>query len=159
LLESGSTGRTSRTPWAARRAATHRRLAAWLLIAGGPGWRARRAWPEEDLPARAESLSVSPGTVEKHVTAILANRPELICIGVAGASMLSAPLAAATVVAVGPGLGTGPWARGLLDAALASGKPIVLDADALNLMAATGSRLPEGASLTPHPGKPGACWA
>ena len=40
----------------------------------------------------------------------------------------------ASVVAIGPGLGQGDWGRMLLDAAVASGKPLLLDADALNLL-------------------------
>ncbi|MDE2251169.1 MAG: NAD(P)H-hydrate dehydratase, partial [Gammaproteobacteria bacterium] len=68
---------------------------------------------------------------------------------------LAAPLAAASVVAIGPGLGTDEWARALLDAALASGKPLIVDADALNLLAAAGARKLPQAVLTPHPGEAG----
>jgi len=43
----------------------------------------------------------------------------------------------------------------MLDAALGSGKPLVIDADAINLLAASGSwKLPQ-AVLTPHPGEAG----
>lgn len=58
----------------------------------------------------------------------------------------------ADVVVVGPGLGTGSWGRGLLQHALACGKPLVLDADALNLLQQS-HRLPAGTVLTPHPGE------
>jgi len=54
---------------------------------------------------------------------------------------------------VGPGLGRGRGARGRLDAALATGKPLVLDADALTLIGkARHSRL-AGHILTPHWGE------
>jgi NAD(P)H-hydrate epimerase len=57
------------------------------------------------------------------------------------------------VLAIGPGLGTGDWGRALLEAALASGKPLVLDADALNLLAQQQRTPPPGSILTPHPGE------
>jgi ADP-dependent NAD(P)H-hydrate dehydratase / NAD(P)H-hydrate epimerase len=52
-------------------------------------------------------------------------------------------------VVVGPGLGKGVEAERLLDLALASGRPLVLDADAL----IAGRRIPAGAILTPHEGE------
>jgi len=60
------------------------------------------------------------------------------------------------VVALGPGLGQELWGRVLFKAAMAAGKPLVLDADGLNLLAArkTGGALPD-AILTPHPGEAG----
>lgn len=56
-------------------------------------------------------------------------------------------------LALGPGLGAGMASRTLLDAALGEKAPLVLDADALNLLA--GGELPplEGAILTPHAGE------
>jgi ADP-dependent NAD(P)H-hydrate dehydratase / NAD(P)H-hydrate epimerase len=54
-------------------------------------------------------------------------------------------------VVVGPGLGRDPDARRLLDIALACGRPLVLDADALALIGT--DRLPAGAILTPHAGE------
>jgi len=56
-------------------------------------------------------------------------------------------------VALGPGLGRGSWSRAMFVTALAAGKPLVIDADALNLLADFGERPPPGAILTPHPGE------
>ena len=56
------------------------------------------------------------------------------------------------VLALGPGLGQGAWGRGLFEVAIASAKPMVVDADALNLLAASPRLLPR-AVLTPHPGE------
>jgi len=60
-------------------------------------------------------------------------------------------------VLIGPGLGRGEAAGRLLDLAIASGRPLVLDADAL-----VAGRIPAGAILTPHQGEfdrlfPGLC--
>ena len=75
-------------------------------------------------------------TAPENVSAIVAGRPELICFGANGANDLEKALASSTVVAVGPGLGTDAWSRALLDAALGSGKNLVVDADGLNMIAA-----------------------
>lgn len=60
-----------------------------------------------------------------------------------------------SVYAVGCGLGTAPHARSLLErtVACAAGrqKPLLLDADALNLLAAAPLPLPGHTILTPHP--------
>jgi NAD(P)H-hydrate epimerase len=68
-------------------------------------------------------------------------------------------LARFSAVLIGPGLTTHPEGARLVEAVLASGaKTVVLDADALNLVAAvpdllTGER--DGVILTPHPGEMG----
>ncbi|HWW66083.1 MAG TPA: NAD(P)H-hydrate dehydratase [Sphingomonadaceae bacterium] len=58
---------------------------------------------------------------------------------------------------IGPGLGTDDSARARLEAALASGRPLVLDADALTLIGAGGvvrlKELHDHAILTPHEGE------
>jgi hydroxyethylthiazole kinase-like uncharacterized protein yjeF len=53
-------------------------------------------------------------------------------------------------VVVGPGLGRGGEGARLLEVALASGRPLVLDADSLTLL---DGRRAEGAVLTPHAGE------
>ena len=53
------------------------------------------------------------------------------------ASQFQASLDRADVIAIGPGLGQEDWGKPLLPQAIATGKPLVLDADALNLLAAT----------------------
>jgi NAD(P)H-hydrate epimerase len=61
-----------------------------------------------------------------------------------------------TVLACGPGLGTGPGVADVLSALLTrSGKPMVLDADGLNVFAGrTGSFVRSGPLvITPHPGE------
>jgi hydroxyethylthiazole kinase-like uncharacterized protein yjeF len=56
-------------------------------------------------------------------------------------------------IVVGPGLGRGRAARARLDAALASGKPLVLDADALTLIGKSRHDRLAGHILTPHWGE------
>jgi hydroxyethylthiazole kinase-like uncharacterized protein yjeF len=61
------------------------------------------------------------------------------------------------VCVVGPGLGQGADGRSALGLALASGRRLVVDADALNLWAQrqSGARLPAGTVITPHPAEAG----
>ena len=62
-------------------------------------------------------------------------------------------------LAIGPGLGQRPPARALVEAALATACPLVLDADALNLLAGDAELAKRAARrthptlLTPHPGE------
>ena len=94
----------------------------------------------------------SVATRREGVAALVAARPEAMTQAVEDADALQPMLARATVVAIGPGLGQGDWGRALYAAALASGKPLVMDADALNLLAENPRALPQ-AILTPHPGE------
>ena len=63
-------------------------------------------------------------------------------------------LARATVVAIGPGLGRSRWAQDLLAAVLEIPLPLVVDADALNLLSREPLRRDDWV-LTPHPGEAG----
>ena len=79
-------------------------------------------------------------------------RPELMAHGIEQADALDSLLARASVIAIGPGLGQSSWSRGLFARSLESKLPLVVDADALNMLAE------EPASsdrwiLTPHPGE------
>ncbi len=96
---------------------------------------------------------VSVATRAAHVAALNATRPELMARAVETAAAGAPLVERASVIAIGPGLGQGDWARELLELALASGKPLVLDADALNLLALAPRMLPAQAILTPHPGE------
>ncbi len=123
-----------------------------LIIGGAPGM-AGAARLAGAAALRCGAGLVLVATAPENVSAIVAGRPELICYGARSAEDLEPLLALATVVAVGPGLGTGSWSRTMLDAALAAVEPLVIDADALNLLAAADQRPPPLSVLTPHPGE------
>ncbi|GAB2506976.1 bifunctional ADP-dependent NAD(P)H-hydrate dehydratase/NAD(P)H-hydrate epimerase [Pseudoxanthomonas sangjuensis] len=91
-------------------------------------------------------------TRERHVPVVLARRPEAMAAAVESDEDLWPLLASPDAIAVGPGLGQGDWARAVLHLALQSGKPLVVDADALNLLATWPHQLHD-AILTPHPGE------
>jgi NAD(P)H-hydrate epimerase len=95
---------------------------------------------------------VSVATRGAHVPALLAGRPELMVRGVEDAAGIDDLVERATVVAIGPGLGRATWGAWLYETALGSKRPLVVDADALNLLAASPQPVRD-AVLTPHPGE------
>jgi hydroxyethylthiazole kinase-like uncharacterized protein yjeF len=125
-----------------------------LIVGGGAGMPgAARLAGEACLRVGAGLVTVA--VAPENVTAIAAGRPELICVAVSGEGPLAEALERADVVAVGPGLGRSSWARNALKAALGCGKPLVVDADALNLLSEVGATAREDWILTPHPGEAG----
>lgn len=101
---------------------------------------------------RAGAGLVSVATRERHVAGLLAAQPELMTHAVEGAADLEAPARRASVLLIGPGLGRGDWGRTLFADTLARDMPMVLDADALNLLAEEPGRRHDRV-LTPHPGE------
>jgi hydroxyethylthiazole kinase-like uncharacterized protein yjeF len=83
---------------------------------------------------------------------LAANQPEAMFRGVDDAEGLAPLIGKADVIAIGPGLARNEWGRALWAAALASELPLVVDADALNLLAETPRRRDRWV-LTPHPGE------
>ncbi|MBA8682531.1 NAD(P)H-hydrate dehydratase [Stenotrophomonas tumulicola] len=101
---------------------------------------------------RAGAGLASLATRAEHVAAALARLPEAMCHAVDSDAALQPLLQRASVVAVGPGLGQDAWAQALWRDVRDCGKPLVVDADALNLLALDPQALPQ-AVLTPHPGE------
>lgn len=106
-----------------------------------------------EAAARCGAGAIRVATRALHVGALLARIPEVMCDVVDDGAALTLRLGSADVVAVGPGLGQTDWGRALLASALGGGTALVLDADALNLLARQPSALPSGTILTPHPGE------
>ena len=121
-----------------------------LVIGGGPGMPgAARLAGEAALRAGAGLVTVA---VHPDNVGMIASRPELMCVAMHSAADLEPALARATVLAIGPGLGTSGWAQAALRVAMESGKPLIVDADALNLLAAAPVERDHWI-LTPHPGE------
>ncbi|TDO08665.1 MULTISPECIES: NAD(P)H-hydrate dehydratase [Halomonas] len=124
-----------------------------LVLGGAPGF-GGAALIAAEACARLGAGRISLATAPEHVTASLVRRPEVMVHGVRGAGDLGELLEKADILVVGPGLGQGSWGQGMLQAALASATPLVVDADALNLLASrfSGHRRDDWI-LTPHPGE------
>lgn len=125
-----------------------------VLVVGGDNGYAGAARLAAEAAARSGAGLVSVATRTAHAAAITAARPELMCHGVESVADLEPLLRRATVIVVGPGLGQGAWGQGLLGRLLQAPQPLVVDADALNLLAQDPLHRRDWV-LTPHPGEAG----
>lgn len=96
---------------------------------------------------------VSVATWAENIVALNSARPELMAHAVDGPQTLEPLLQKASVLAVGPGLGQAAWGHALWLTALDAGKPLVLDADGLNLLTREPRRFDAPTVITPHPGE------
>lgn len=138
-----------------RAADAHKGNFGHVLVVGGDLGTGGAALMAAEAAARTGAGLISVATRAEHCASFLARRPELMVRGVDSAASLEPLLARASVVVVGPGMGQSDWAKLLFKAVLASGLPLVVDADGLNLI----SQDPETFGgqrewvLTPHPGE------
>ncbi|MEE4638912.1 MAG: NAD(P)H-hydrate dehydratase, partial [Wenzhouxiangella sp.] len=103
---------------------------------------------------RTGSGLVSLATRAEHAGLATSVQPELMAHGVETLDALDVLIDRADVLALGPGLGQGDWARAIWQRACAAGQARVLDADALNLLADFDHPVcMRDAVLTPHPGE------
>lgn len=130
----------------------HKGISGHVLVVGGDHGYGGAVILAATAALRVGAGLVSVATRERHVPALLAAHPEIMASAVSTTGELEPLLARASVVAIGPGLGRDDWGRALLERVLASDRPIVVDADALNWLADQPCRL-EQAILTPHPGE------
>lgn len=127
-----------------------------LVVGGGSGM------PGAVRLAAEAALRVGAGLVTvasrpEHLSTIVGPCPELMFAPLPDVTPVPSLVAAADVIVLGPGLGRSAWSQMVFDAVLATrreGQPILLDADALNLLAADPEPpLPADWILTPHPGE------
>jgi len=124
-----------------------------VLVIGGEQGMAGAARLAGESALRAGAGLVSVATRAGHVFALNTARPELMAHGVDGPQALAPLLERASVLALGPGLGQAAWGHALWLTALDADKPLVLDADGLNLLAGEPRRFGAPTVLTPHPGE------
>lgn len=135
-----------------RRRTSHKGDFGHVLVVGGDRGMAGAVLMAAMAALRTGAGLVSVGTRVDHAAGLSWRQPELMAHGVEQPAALDPLLHKATIVAVGPGLGQGAWARGLWARLLESRLPLVVDADALNLLAADPCRRGRWI-LTPHPGE------
>jgi NAD(P)H-hydrate epimerase len=128
-----------------------------LVVGGGEGM--------IGAPALAGTAALRMGaglvqiaTLKPILAAVLSITPELIGLPLSGSAMASLIKAAeaADALAIGPGMGQLPDAKARLMRLIQLEKPMVLDADALNILAAEKrwpAKFNASAVLTPHPGE------
>ena len=135
-----------------RPADTHKGDLGHVLVVGGDTGMAGAPVLAGMAALRAGSGLVSLATRAGHAALAVTRRPELMAHGAETLDELDVLIERAEVIALGPGLGQGEWSQALYRHSLASGLPLVVDADALNLLGASGGRA-ERWVLTPHPGE------
>ena len=130
-----------------------------VLVVGGDHGFAGAARLAAEAAGRTGAGLVSVATRREHVAALVASRPELMVHGVESPDALDPLLDRASVVAIGPGLGQGGWGKALLERVAGSDRPLVVDADAITLLAQGAVAWPCVAKRavvhTPHPGEAG----
>jgi len=141
-----------------RRHDTHKGKNGHVLIAGG-----NYGMPGAVILAARSALRSGAGLVSvvtrpDHINAVAAACPECMVHGSSNGEISADLLEKADYIAIGCGLGQDAWAQRLLYLALDSTIPLVVDADALNLLAARNFlSLTEECIITPHPGEAARC--
>lgn len=164
-----------------RRPSTHKGDCGHVLVVGGDVGYGGAALMAAEAAARSGAGTVSVLTRAAHVTAMLSRRPEIMVRAIEApdgddAEVVVRMIARASVVVIGPGLGRSHWSSAMLRLVLQEAGqriPLVVDADALNLLAERRALLIELAGgnaradaagsasglrrqnwvLTPHPGE------
>jgi len=135
-----------------RRRNAHKGHYGHVLVLGGNHGLGGAARLAAEAALRVGSGLVSLATRTAHVAPVLAARPEIMVHAAEQPAGVAPLLRRAGVVAVGPGLGQDDWGKAMWRVALESGRPLVVDADALRLLAAEPLRRDDWV-LTPHPGE------
>ncbi|MGO2372468.1 NAD(P)H-hydrate dehydratase [Pseudoalteromonas sp. KG3] len=133
---------------------SHKSSHGKLLCVGGNKGTAGAIRLTSEAALRSGAGMVKVYTHPESVLAVSIGCPELMVT----ATDLTSALEWASCVAIGPGLGQDEWStttfETVMQYCLAHNKPLVIDADALNLIAQSSSITPlRNTVITPHPGE------
>lgn len=134
-----------------RSATSHKGDHGRLLVIGGDQGTAGAIRMTGEAALRSGAGLVRVLTHEDNIGPILTARPELM-VDILRDETLEQALTWADVIAIGPGLGQRAWAQKALKKVAASEKPMLWDADALNLLAIN-QDYRQNRIITPHPGE------
>jgi NAD(P)H-hydrate epimerase len=142
-----------------RKADAHKNDAGPVLVVAGSEGMAGAAILAGRAALRSGAGYVRIASVASNRIAVQAAVPEAVWVDRADPVALDAAIAASRAVVVGPGMGTDAAAADVLARILGAGIPVVVDADALTLVAE--GRVPLASTggaaaprvLTPHPGE------
>jgi len=144
----------ARLALAPRRACDHKGSFGHVLVMGGDLGMAGAPAMAAEAAGRVGAGLVGCATRPEHVAPLVARCPEVMSAGVVSGQEAELLLEKPSVLVVGPGLGRGPWGEQLLQQAYKSGKPMVVDADALNIISegrVIKAPYRDNWILTPHP--------
>lgn len=110
-----------------------------VLVIGGDSGFGGAVFMAAEAAARTGAGLVSVTTHPDHAMTYLPHRPEIMYRGISHTDQLDLMLGRATVIVLGPGLGMSDWSTRLFSHVMQwqsrQEKPLVVDADALNLLA------------------------
>ncbi|GAB1266947.1 NAD(P)H-hydrate dehydratase [Aurantivibrio infirmus] len=127
-----------------------------VLVIGGDHGFGGAAMMAAEAAARVGAGLVTLATREEHCLSMLARRPEIMVKGVESTNDLVVLIEKATTIVIGPGLGQSEWSKQLFKLAIKSALPLMIDADALNLLSEQGDSFASKQNnwiLSPHPGE------
>ncbi len=139
-----------------RQGDAHKGAFGHVLVIGGDNAMGGAAILASESALDAGAGRVSCATQPQHIAPLLARAPEIMAAGVRNGQDLPFLWQPHSVLCIGPGLGQSPWSEQLLQAATLTQNTLVMDADALNLLAVGRViRQPKRDNwvLTPHPGE------
>lgn len=142
----------AKTALAPRQRTAHKGSHGHLLIIGGEHGMTGAPRIAAEAGARVGAGLISIASRRSHSALLNLSRPELMCHGVEDLTELKALTKVASVISIGPGLGQTQWSEALLHQAIETRLPLVVDADALNLLSLQPQKNDHWI-LTPHPGE------
>lgn len=148
---------------------SHKNKFGHILIVGGDEGMGGAVAMSAEAALRTGGGLVTVATHPSHTQSLLSRMPELMVRGITnpeakkaaandmkGSRLLDHLLNQCSVVVLGPGLGKSDWSRTVFEAVMShtksTKKPIVIDADGLNLLAGQFEKR-DNWILTPHPGE------
>ncbi|AUX94896.1 bifunctional ADP-dependent NAD(P)H-hydrate dehydratase/NAD(P)H-hydrate epimerase [Mixta gaviniae] len=134
-----------------RRATAHKGDQGRLLVVGGDRGTAGAIRMTAEAALRAGAGLVRALTHKDNIVPILAARPEIMVDELTDEALQQA-MEWADVIVIGPGLGQQEWGKNALRRVENSQKPMLWDADALNLLAFNPDKR-QNRIITPHPGE------
>ena len=135
-----------------RKASAHKNSFGHVLIIGGNVGFPNAASMAAIAAARSGAGLISVITHPKSVDAIASSCTSLMVRGLYEPSDIGNLIHQSDVIVLGPGLGKNTWAKRFFAWAIDLNKPMVVDADALNLLSHNPGQK-ENWVLTPHPGE------
>ena len=131
---------------------SHKGLFGHVLVVGGDYGFSGAVHLAAEAALRVGAGLVSVATRPEHAFGLNVVRPEIMCHGIHHVKELVPLLTKATVIVMGPGLGQSNWAKKIWMRVVNSKKLLVMDADALNLLAKKRIHYANWV-LTPHLGE------
>lgn len=130
----------------------HKGLSGHVLVVGGDYGYSGAVRMAAEAALRVGAGLVSVATRPENAISMNATRPEIMCHGIKSIDDLGPLIDKADIIILGPGLGKSTWSKSIWERIIHVPKPLVIDADALNLLAENPITHSQWI-LTPHPGE------